>query len=102
MAKILTAWEILEFNKKKKEKEFESIWELSNDWIDDLERKGYNKLKRIGSTLEKKTDKKRLEKQTNLQKEIDDLNMIAFEESGLLDNQLRKNQFENRGTFKGW
>ena len=40
------------------EKDWELIWNLSNDWVDDLDRRGYNKLKRIGSTLEKKTDKK--------------------------------------------
>ena len=84
------------------EKDWELIWNLSNDWVDDLDRRGYNKLKRIGSTLEKKTDKKRMENLTNLQKEGDDLNMVAFEESGLLAKAQRKSRFEIHGTFKGW
>ena len=61
--------------------ELYELWSLTEDWISEVKRKTWRSSCRIGTTIEMKNDKKRVEEARVLEAELDELSMALFEES---------------------
>ena len=86
----------LKLTKKEIDIEIEKLWDMVESWLDESHRKSYRSLCRIGSTIEKKNDQKRVEESRLLEKELKDLSDIFFMESGLAEkNGLKPEDYNS-------
>jgi len=61
--------------------ELYELWSLTEDWKHEVGRKSWRSLCRIGTTIEKKNDQKRVEESRVLSSELEELAEALFEES---------------------
>ncbi len=69
------------------DKELYELWSLTEDWIDDLKKKIFRASCRLGTTIEMKNDRKRVDDTWDLiRDELEPLATLFFEESNGLDH----------------
>jgi len=73
------------------DKELEELWSLTEDLISESKRKSRRSGCRIGTTIEYKNDKKRVDESRELEEELRELADIYFLESGKLEEALLRN-----------
>ena len=81
--------------------ELEELFWMVDECIDELKRKSHRSSCRLGTTIEKKNDKKRVNDTWNLihgEGGLEDLSQELFEESGLLERQRKKIESEKNVT----
>jgi len=66
------------------------LWELTDELIADIKSKTHRASCRIGTTIEMKNDKKRVDHASHLIRKLDELSMLFFRESGELENSKQK------------
>ena len=71
------------------ENELESMYWSLSEWIDEINQKTHRSFCRIGTTIEKKNDQKRVNESRVILEELDELCMEIFEECGLYDETIK-------------
>ena len=64
--------------------ELEKCWDMTESWLDEINSRSYRSLCRIGTSIEKKNDQRRVDQSRELCDELSELSQLFFEESGLL------------------
>lgn len=81
------------------DKELEDLWLATEELIDEIKRNVHRASCRIGSTIEMKNDKKRVEEAYDLiRDELDPLSALYFEESGRLEQAKLQQEMKKVGN----